>query len=103
MPQEALVIIFLVDNHQQKVDDDKQEEDKEKQKKDPSEYFDAMVNAIKSIGNVLDQYVTSAANFVAQNQGAMNAALYGYGGRAQNYYEDYFKKASVLTGSALMQ
>ena len=102
-PEDMIVKAINRSKLGQKVDTDKQEEDKEKNKKDPSEYFDAMVNAIKSIGNVLDQYVTSAANFVAQNQGAMNAALYGYGGRAQNYYEDYFKKASVLTGSALMQ
>ena len=102
-PEDMIVKAINRSKLGQKVDDDKQEEDKEKNKKDITEYFDAAIDAIKSIGNVLDQYVTSAANFVSQNQGAMNAALYGYGGRAQNYYEDYFKKASVLTGSALMQ
>ena len=102
-PEDMIVKAINRSKLGQKVDADKQEEDKEKNKKDITEYFDAAIDAIKSIGNVLDQYVTSAANFVAQNQGTMNAALYGYGGRVQNYYEDYFKKASVLTGSALMQ
>lgn len=78
---------------------DQQEADEKLIPESKLELLHNVINAISAVGDVLDSFVSNAAQFVAANKGQMNAALYGY----DRGYDDISKTANALTGGALVQ
>lgn len=76
------------------------EEDTAQKNKD-EEKWAKLFNAVQNLGNALDKMVDSAAQFVGQTQGQLNAALYGYG--VTDNYNAIYSDASSLTGGALLK